>query len=103
MISAEDVVDRWSKFEKKVAKLPAEKILGLVEKVGNLCKDKELTLTQIQNLGAGTLVGWLLGSASLLTGQVMLRKGERHKGLYYFCRGCGTRSELEIKTSSVFE
>lgn len=51
VISAEDIVDRWKSFEKKVAKLPAEKILGLVEKLGNLCKEKELTLTQVQNLG----------------------------------------------------
>jgi hypothetical protein len=52
VISADDIVDRWKSFEKKVAKLPAEKILGLVEKLGNLCKEKELTLTQVQNLGA---------------------------------------------------
>jgi hypothetical protein len=52
VISAEDITDRWKSFEKKVAKLPAEKILGLVEKLGNLCKEKELTLTQVQNLGA---------------------------------------------------
>ena len=52
VISAEDIVDRWKSFEKKVAKLPAEKVLSIIEKVGNLCKDKELTLPQIQNLGA---------------------------------------------------
>ena len=52
VISAEDIVDRWKSFEKKVAKLPAEKVLAIVEKVGNLCKEKELTLPQIQNLGA---------------------------------------------------
>jgi hypothetical protein len=52
VISAEDIVDRWKSFEKKVAKLPAEKVLAVIEKIGNLCKEKELTLTQIQNLGA---------------------------------------------------
>jgi hypothetical protein len=52
VITAEDVTDRWKSFEKKIAKLPAEKILGLIEKIGNLCKEKELTLTQMQNLGA---------------------------------------------------
>ena len=51
VISAEDITDRWSKFGDKVAKLPAEKVLSIVEKLGNLCKEKELTLTQIQNIG----------------------------------------------------
>jgi hypothetical protein len=59
IITAEDVVDRWKDVEKKVAKLPAERVLGLIEKVGNLCKDKELTLTQMTNLGsfAGVVSG----------------------------------------------
>jgi hypothetical protein len=51
VISAEDIVDRWKTVEKKIAKLPAERILAIIEKVGNLCKEKELTLTQVQNLG----------------------------------------------------
>jgi hypothetical protein len=51
VISAEDIVDRWKTVEKKIAKLPAERILAIIEKVGNLCKEKELTLPQIQNLG----------------------------------------------------
>ena len=52
VISAEDIVDRWKTVEKKIAKLPAERILAIIEKVGNLCKEKELTLTQVQNLGS---------------------------------------------------
>ena len=52
IITAEDIVDSWKKFEPKVSKMTAERILGLIEKVGNLCKEKELTLSQMQNLGA---------------------------------------------------
>lgn len=52
IITAEDVIDRWKKFEPKVSKMTAERVLGLIEKVGNLCKEKELTLSQMQNLGA---------------------------------------------------
>lgn len=51
VISAEDIVDRWKVTEKKIAKLPAERVLAIIEKVGNLCKEKELTLPQIKNLG----------------------------------------------------
>jgi hypothetical protein len=51
-ISAEDIVDRWKAVEKKISKLPAERILTIIEKIGNLCKKKELTLTQVQNLAA---------------------------------------------------
>ena len=57
IITAEDVVDRWKQFEPKIEKLAAERVLGLIEKIGNLCKDKELTLTQVANLGAfGNLI-----------------------------------------------
>jgi hypothetical protein len=52
IITAEDVVDHWKKFEPKVAKMTAEQLLGLIEKIGNLCKEKELTLSQVANLGA---------------------------------------------------
>lgn len=52
IITAEDIIDRWKKFEPKVSKMTAERVLGLIEKVGNLCKEKELTLSQMQNLGA---------------------------------------------------
>jgi hypothetical protein len=51
VISAEDITDRWKSTEKKIAKLPAEKVLAIIEKIGNLCKEKDLTLPQIQNLG----------------------------------------------------
>jgi hypothetical protein len=51
VITAEDVIDRWKKFEPKVTKMTAERVLGLIEKVGNLCKEKELSVTQMQNLG----------------------------------------------------
>lgn len=57
VISAEDITDRWKATEKKIAKLPAEKVLSIIEKVGNLCKEKDLTLPQIQNLGSfGNLI-----------------------------------------------
>ena len=52
VITAEDIVNDWKKFEPKVAKMAAERVLGLIEKIGNLCKEKELTLTQVANLGA---------------------------------------------------
>jgi len=52
VITAEDIVNDWKKFEPKVAKMTAERVLGLIEKIGNLCKEKELTLTQVANLGA---------------------------------------------------
>jgi hypothetical protein len=51
VMTAEDILDRWSKSKSKVAKLPAEKVLGLVEKIGNACKESELTLGQVKNLG----------------------------------------------------
>lgn len=52
VITAEDVVNSWKKFEPKVVKMTAERVLGLIEKIGNLCKNNELTLPQMQNLGA---------------------------------------------------
>jgi hypothetical protein len=52
VITAEDIVERWSKFEKKVSKLPAEKVLSIIEKIKVLCKDRDLTLDQVKNLGA---------------------------------------------------
>jgi hypothetical protein len=52
VITAEDIVDRWSKFEKKVAKLPAEKVLSIIGKIRTLCKERDLTLDQAKNLGA---------------------------------------------------
>ena len=63
IITAEDVVDHWKKFEAKVAKMPAERVLGLIEKIGNLCKSNELTLPQIQNLG---------GFANMVSGEQVM-------------------------------
>lgn len=51
VMTAEDIVDRWSKNKAKVEKLPAEKVLGLIEKLGNLVKEQELSLGQLKNLG----------------------------------------------------
>ena len=52
IITAEDIVNSWKKIEKKIAKVSAEKILQVVEKIGNFCKDNELTTDQAKNLSA---------------------------------------------------
>ena len=50
VITAEDILDGWKKHSKKVADLPTEKKLAIIEKVKDHCKANKWSLTQVANL-----------------------------------------------------
>lgn len=50
VLTAEDILDSWKKHSKKVADLPTEKKLSIIEKVKDHCKANKWTLTQSANL-----------------------------------------------------
>jgi hypothetical protein len=50
VVTAEDILDRWKKHADKVAALPTEKKLAIVEKVKEHCKGNKWTLSQATNL-----------------------------------------------------
>lgn len=50
MIKAEDILNKWSKFEKRVAELGAEKHLALIQKISTLSESKNFSAKQITNL-----------------------------------------------------
>ena len=50
VITAEDILDGWKKVAKKVADLPTEKKLSIIEKVKDNCKGNKWTPSQVANL-----------------------------------------------------
>jgi len=50
LITAEDVLDRWSKFSKRVEELTMEKRLGLIEKIKVHCATNDWSSNQMLNL-----------------------------------------------------
>ena len=50
VITAENILNDWKKFEKIVKELKTEKVLAIIEKVKNHCKTNTWDLTQCANL-----------------------------------------------------
>ena len=78
VLSAEDVLDRWSKVETKVKALAADRALALVEKVKAKASQDDLSKKQIDNL---------VNFFRSLT-------GEQQMALYNGILGCGNNSNL---------
>ena len=78
VLTAEDVLDRWSKVEPKVKALSADRALALVEKVKAKAASDDLTKKQIDNL---------VNFFRTLT-------GEQQMALYNGILGCGNNSNL---------
>jgi hypothetical protein len=78
VLSAEDVLDRWSKNEDKVKGLAADRALALVEKVKAKATQDDLGKKQIDNL---------VNFFRALT-------GEQQMALYNGILGCGNNSNL---------
>jgi hypothetical protein len=78
MITAEDVIDRWSKFESKVAALSTDKQLALIEKVKTAVAKEDLKQKQIDNL----VSFW-----RTLTGELQM-------ALFNGVLGCGNNANL---------
>jgi len=52
VVTAEDVLDRWKEFAPRVAEFTADKQGGLIDKLGDHCKDNKWSTKQAKNVAA---------------------------------------------------